>query len=276
LRALALAVELIVGMDANMPCIGLAIIARSLKAAVDALKTCEALGIKLSEPLYTRHGLSTTTIIDLPWYVNPLEYLEKRIEAYIRRYEHDIKALRHIWRKLEWSRIKLTTVDADALTPIVRRALERHGLPPRLPATLAEELEDLIYAWGRRWRESYDWSMKVATGKIFKALSRLSRRHSVLIKLEDLPLTRGIPAARRWPHTKLLRLTLGNLPKAWITLVNPRGTSKRCPTCGGRLTQISYRRLRCTSCGRKWHRDEAAALNIATAPVTRVLQTPTR
>jgi len=34
-----------------------------------------------------------------------------------------------------------------------------------------------------------------------------------------------------------------------VVKVNPRGTSSRCPRCGGRLVEDGYRVLRCRKCG---------------------------
>ena len=267
--------EVVVGMDANMPCIGLAIIVKTLRAAVRALKLAEARGIGLSEPFYTREGLCMTAVVDLPWYVNPVDYMRRRMVAYLKRYAPDIASVRRQWRSLEWRPLNIPVIEGDALMPAARRILASYNLPPKLPAAVAEDLEYLLRAWGRRWRRSYNWAFKVATGKIFAVLSRLSRSHTMLVKLEDLGgMPSRLPPTRRWPHSRLLKLVHGNLPRAWIALVNPRGTSKRCPKCRGRLRKETYRHLKCTKCGREWHRDEAAAVNVALADITRVLRPP--
>ena len=268
--------EVVVGMDANMPCIGLAIIVKTLRAAVRALKLAEARGIGLSEPFYTREGLCMTAVVDLPWYVNPVDYMRRRMVAYLKRYAPDIASVRRQWRSLEWRPLNIPVIEGDALMPAARRILASYNLPPKLPAAVAEDLEYLLRAWGRRWRRSYNWAFKVATGKIFAVLSRLSRSHTMLVKLEDLGgMPSRLPPTRRWPHSRLLKLTLGCTP-AWVgvALVDPKGTSRECPACGGRLVRRSYRRLRCRGCGREWHRDAAAGANVALAPVRELLRPP--
>jgi len=99
------------------------------------------------------------------------------------------------------------------------------------------------------------------------------------VKLEDL---RGLERKavhtaylRRWPRARLLRLALSCTPP-WtgVALVNPRATSSVCPICGGRLRRKGYRKLVCAECGRSWHRDEAAAVNIALAEISELVRIP--
>jgi putative transposase len=47
-----------------------------------------------------------------------------------------------------------------------------------------------------------------------------------------------------------------------IVKVNPRGTSSRCPKCGGRLVEDGYRVLRCRKCNFTGDRDVTATLNL--------------
>jgi IS605 OrfB family transposase len=47
-----------------------------------------------------------------------------------------------------------------------------------------------------------------------------------------------------------------------VVKVNPRGTSSRCPRCGGRLVEYRYRVLRCGRCGFVGDRDVVATLNL--------------
>ena len=267
--------EVVVGMDANMPCIGLAVIARSLEASLDVLRACRRAGLALSEPFYTRVGLCFTTVVELPWYENPVEFLGRRLEGYLKRYAPDIARVRRLWGSLEWRPLDLGAVEADALGRVAVELLDSYRIPYGLPATVAEDLAGLLRSWGRRWARKYNWSLKVATGRVFTVLARLSRRHTVLVKLEKLKLGGGPAVVRRWPHSRLLKLTLGCTP-AWVgvALVDPRGTSRECPACGGRLVRRSYRRLRCRGCGREWHRDAAAGANVALAPVRELLRPP--
>ena len=116
-------------------------------------------------------------------------------------------------------------------------------------------------------------------GRVFRGASALARRYRVLVKLEDL---RGLERKavhtaylRRWPRARLLRLALSCTPP-WtgVALVNPRATSSVCPLCGGRLRRKGYRKLVCAECGRSWHRDEAAAVNIALAEISELVRIP--
>jgi len=47
-----------------------------------------------------------------------------------------------------------------------------------------------------------------------------------------------------------------------IWFVNPRGTSRNCPSCGSRVVPLPERRLYCAKCERTWDRDILASKNI--------------
>ena len=47
-----------------------------------------------------------------------------------------------------------------------------------------------------------------------------------------------------------------------VCYVDPKGTSSRCPRCGGKLIVSGYRELECPECGMKGDRDAIACLNI--------------
>ena len=47
-----------------------------------------------------------------------------------------------------------------------------------------------------------------------------------------------------------------------IIAVEPKGTSTTCPMCSSKLTENSYRRMRCRKCGFEADRDTVAILNI--------------
>ncbi len=47
-----------------------------------------------------------------------------------------------------------------------------------------------------------------------------------------------------------------------VIYVNPRGTSRRCPICGGKLSPNGHRRLKCPRCGFEGDRDVVGALNV--------------
>jgi len=47
-----------------------------------------------------------------------------------------------------------------------------------------------------------------------------------------------------------------------VTKANPRGTSSKCPKCGGKLAENKHRILRCSKCGFVGDRDVIAAINL--------------
>jgi transposase len=47
-----------------------------------------------------------------------------------------------------------------------------------------------------------------------------------------------------------------------IIVVEPKGTSTTCPMCSSKLTENSYRKMRCRKCGFEADRDTVAILNI--------------
>jgi len=59
-----------------------------------------------------------------------------------------------------------------------------------------------------------------------------------------------------------------------VVEVDPRGTSTTCPKCGGEMTEVGHRRMKCTACGFETGRDVVALLNIEKRACER-LGTPT-
>jgi len=67
-----------------------------------------------------------------------------------------------------------------------------------------------------------------------------------------------------WAYKKILeaiefKAKVEGIP---VIKVNPKGTSTKCPICQSKLKEVSYRRLRCPSCGFKGDRDYIASLNL--------------
>ena len=107
-----------------------------------------------------------------------------------------------------------------------------------------------------------------------------------LIILEDLKGLRehiryGRKMNRRlhsWPFRKLQFMV--EYKAKWlgtpVRYVNPKGTSSRCPWCGGKLRNPEWHRVRCPRCGYEADRDVVACLNMlkmcgAGGPVKRPL-----
>lgn len=256
----------VVGVDSNLPCLGVAFVAADLEAAAAVLEVCSSAGIGLDEPIYLR-GICTAAVVELPWYRRFVDFVEPRVEAYLGRYLGDFKKFKGL--DLEWEKVNFAVPEAGLLKERLRLR--------RLPATVAEDLECLIRSWSREYQRRYNWSFRVAVGKICRAVSLLSRRNAVLVKLENLRgiKRRNIVHLKRWSWTRLVKLVLGCTPeRVGVALVDPSYTSGRCPICRGWLKRKTYRELVCRDCGKEWHRDAAAAVNIALAREIRMLRTP--
>ena len=91
----------VVGVDSNLPCLGVAFIAVEVGAAAAVLKACDSAGIKLGEPTYLR-GICTAAVVELPWYRSYADLVEPRIRAYLGRYLGDFEKLNEL--DLEWDR----------------------------------------------------------------------------------------------------------------------------------------------------------------------------
>jgi putative transposase len=129
----------------------------------------------------------------------------------------------------------------------VRRAIERHG---------------------KRIR-SISWGYAHKLGDL---IAELALRHRSLIVLEDLEKLRE-NGRRSSEFNKRLGLWFYRRIQFCVEYearerglevvkVNPRGTSSRCPRCGGRLLECGHRVLRCRRCGFVGDRDVVATLNL--------------
>jgi putative transposase len=129
----------------------------------------------------------------------------------------------------------------------VRRAIERHG--------------------GRVRSISWDYAHKLGD-----LVAKLALKYCSLIVLEDLEKLKesskrdrrfnkrlGLWFYRRVQFCVEYEARERNLE---VVKVDPRGTSSRCPRCGGRLAEGGYRVLRCRRCGFTGDRDVIATLNL--------------
>ena len=129
----------------------------------------------------------------------------------------------------------------------VRRAIERHG---------------------KRIRSiSWDYAHKLGD-----LIAELALRHRSLIVLEDLEKLRE-NGRRSSEFNKRLGLWFYRRIQFCVEYearerglevvkVNPRGTSSRCPRCGGKLLEDGYRVLRCRMCSFAGDRDVTATVNL--------------
>jgi putative transposase len=129
----------------------------------------------------------------------------------------------------------------------VKKAVDRHG----------ERIRDI----------SWDYSHKI--GDLVAELAL--KYHSVII-LEDLDELRENSKKSREFNKKLglwfyrriqfcieYEARERNLE---VVKINPRGTSSKCPACGGKLDEYEHRVLRCEKCGFVGDRDVIAVMNI--------------
>jgi len=113
-----------------------------------------------------------------------------------------------------------------------------------------------------------DWAKKTAVRIVEEA-----RRQSCAVAVENL--TGLVEAIRELPkehRVKLMVLAYRRL--LWwikwqatkrgvmVVEVDPRGTSTTCPKCGGKMEEMTHRRMKCTACGYEAGRDVVAVLNI--------------
>jgi putative transposase len=132
----------------------------------------------------------------------------------------------------------------------------------------SKALGELIERHGERIRNiSWDYAHKLGD-----LVAELAFRHHSVVVLEDLEkLKENNKKGRRfnkrlglWFYRRIqfcVEYEAGerNLE---VVKVNPRGTSSKCPRCGGRLVEDGYRVLRCRKCGFVGDRDVTATINI--------------
>jgi len=129
----------------------------------------------------------------------------------------------------------------------VRKAVERHG----------ERIRNI----------SWDYSHKLGD-----LIAGLALKHRSVVVLEDLDELRENNKKGKKFNKKLglwfyRRIQFCVEYEAWerdleVIKVDPRGTSSKCPRCGGRLAEYGYRVLKCRRCGFIGDRDVTATLNI--------------
>jgi putative transposase len=129
----------------------------------------------------------------------------------------------------------------------VRKAIEKHG----------ERIRNI----------SWDYTHK--TGN---TIAKLALKHNSVIILENLEkLKENNKKGRRfnkrlglWFYRRIqfcVEYEAGERDLE-VVKVNPRGTSSKCPRCGGKLVGDGYRVLRCRKCGFIGDRDVTATINI--------------
>ena len=136
----------------------------------------------------------------------------------------------------------------------VRRAIERHGERVRsISWDYAHKLGDLVAELALEYRSLIVLEDLEKLRENGKRDRRFNKRlglwfyHRVQFCVEYEARERGLQVAK----------------------VNPRGTSSRCPRCGGKLLEDGYRVLRCRRCGFIGDRDVIATVNLYRRYVSR-------
>jgi putative transposase len=129
----------------------------------------------------------------------------------------------------------------------VRKAIDRHGERIR----------------------SISWNYAHKVGDL---VAELAFRHCSLIILEDIEKLRENNKKSRkfnkrlglWFYRKIQFCIEYEARERGIEVAkaNPRGTSSKCPRCGGKLAEYRHRILRCRKCGFVGDRDVIAAINL--------------
>jgi len=130
----------------------------------------------------------------------------------------------------------------------VRKAIEKHG----------ERIRNI----------SWDYAHKLGD-----LIAELALRYHSVVVLEDLEKLKENNKKKDKEFNKRLGLWFYRRIQFCIEYeagerdlevvkVNPRGTSSKCPRCGGKLVEYGYRVLRCMKCGFVGDRDVTATINI--------------
>jgi putative transposase len=148
--------------------------------------------------------------------------------------------------------------------------LQKKYSSPKYSAWLRRRgVRDRIRYFHRRARNIVeDWAKKVS-----HKIAVLAKQHLYAVAREDL--TNLVENLRKLPkehRVSLLILSYRRLEQ-WIDwqcekngapliVVEPRGTSTRCPSCNSKLIENGYREMKCSRCGFEADRDTVAVLNI--------------
>jgi putative transposase len=129
----------------------------------------------------------------------------------------------------------------------VKKAIDRHG----------ERIRNI----------TWDYAHKVGD-----LVAELASKHSSVIVLEDLENLRESNKKNKefnkrlglWFYRRVqfcIEYEAGER-NIGVVKINPRGTSSKCPRCGGKLAENKHRILRCRKCGFNGDRDVIATLNL--------------
>jgi len=265
-----------IGVDVNLRGLGLGFVLRrqareALKAvAGKARKYC--MEVAVLDGYVAVYGYLEFGVPSFEEYVAPM------VARLVEKYAQEVRILESLGIAARLARPKLwgRVPEADALAEILERGLRDAGLRG-VPPLFNRELDWLVRKASRRWEASYKFEINRTCQKVAAVTRRLLGVASVVVKLEDLATIHGkavrSPRTRRWCYAYMQRALVKWLPPGVrVGYVRARYTSTLTPCCGARARRKSYRELACPRCGRVWHRDAMAALNIALAPVVRWLR----
>ena len=208
-------------------------------------------------------------------------WLLRRLRGLAARYAGEVEVARELVPAgLRLVDVKIPEWCGSEVRRVVLQALSEAGLE-EVPGLFNVELRWALRRLERAWRLAYRAAVKSACFRIGWVASRVASIEPVVLKLEDLSnIHRKVvanPRTRRWCYGVMRRTLMAALsPRVGVALVDPADTSSYTPCCGARARRVTYEVLKCPSCGRTWHRDAIAAINIAEAPVERWLRRPAR
>ncbi|RLE93935.1 MAG: hypothetical protein DRJ55_03250 [Thermoprotei archaeon] len=266
-----------VGVDFNLRAISIAVQIKRRSHVKEALAAFAPIASRYEAEIVTINGeCYLTALLNL----NPPpfpEYVQPKIKALAEKYAEELDVLKRLGIKPRLTRPKIPGIpDRKLVAKTLRQALEEAGITA-VPHLFNTELAVRIRKAERKWKLAYRHSITgrcYAIGRLVKALTKLDK---VTVKVENLKTinkkTVANPKTARWCYATMLRiLKAATPPAAKIACINPAHTSQLTPCCHTKAKHKTYRTLTCPKCGKQWHRDILAAINISQAKITTTLQ----
>ena len=183
----------------------------------------------------------------------------------------DINERKIVYRDDKINKESDTDIDRGYRWKLLAESLQKKYSSTRYPAWRRRGILRRIRSYHRKARNILeDWARKTSLRIVGLAL-----RLQYAVAREDLTgLINSLRKIKNKDHrTKLIIMGYKRLGK-WIdwnakkqgvplAIVNPNGTSSKCPRCDSKgLKEVDYRRLRCSRCGFEEDRDVIGKLNI--------------
>jgi len=241
--------------------------------------------------VYTGRFVSLPFRLYIREFKYPWDYIEPILRIWVRAHRRGIRNWQRIYRpkfKRMGRRVKhivpgrsIDYIAGWSIEPretrrLLKKLFRSSGLKYRVGDEIAEELVFIIREYEAEWLERYKLAVKLMTSKVCHVISHLEE---AVVKLEEL---RGIEekyrectkvGRMRWRYVTWL-VCGGVSSGISVGLVNPRGTSSKCPICRSQLRTYGWEKKYCPMCRREWNRDAMAGVNISVKPVIEWLRRP--